>query len=381
MVAEVEPVVRQYAASAERERRLPPAVMTALVEAGLLRTWVPRALGGLELEPVAALQLFEELSRLDGSVGWVVGNASFIAYACQILPDESAEELFADPRAVVAGAWNPPGTAVPVAGGFRVSGLWPFSSACHAATWLAGLCLVMDGETARVAADGTPVALAVFVKAAEAEILDTWHTLGMRGTGSDDIRVTDVFVPARRSAVMAPWEHPGRAYAGPLYRLGPWVASCQIAVTGLGIARAALEDLLVLATTKTPSYTQTGLADRPVVQDRIARARAWIDAGRSYLYTAVNDAWELAQRGPRLTASTGIPLGLAASFGLEAAVQAVDLVHGVAGTTAIRTEHRFQQYFRDVHTISQHGHASASRFESLGKLLLGRASDWPLHSL
>jgi alkylation response protein AidB-like acyl-CoA dehydrogenase len=116
-----------------------------------------------------------------------------------------------------------------------------------------------------------------------------------------------------------------------------------------------------------------------VVQDRVARARALIDAGHSYIHAAVEAGWRFVQAGPRLTAAEGVPLALAGSFGLEAAVQAVDIVYALAGTTAIRNEHRLQQYFRDAHTIGQHAFASPARFESLGKLLLGRQSDWALY--
>jgi alkylation response protein AidB-like acyl-CoA dehydrogenase len=304
-----------------------------------------------------------------------------MAHAAQLLPDEGSGELFADPQTILAGSLNPPGTAVTVDGGFLVSGQWPFASGCNYATWLGTLCVVLEGERPRIGADGSPTLVIVAFEAAAAEILDTWDTLGMRGTGSYDIRAQNVFVPTRRSVVMGPWDRSGSAYAGPLYRLGFWLAGCRIAVTALGVARAALDDLLTLANAKTPGYTQSVLADRSAVQDQVAQAQAWIDAGRSYIYGAVSDAWEFAQGGGRITAAEGVPLGLAASFGMQAAVQSVNLVHAMAGMNAIRNERRFQRYFRDVHTLSQHAQTSASRFESLGKLMLGRRSDWALYYL
>jgi len=146
-------------------------------------------------------------------------------------------------------------------------------------------------------------------------------------------------------------------------------------------ARAAITDLIALAQSKTPSYTQVGLADKAVVQDKLARARAAVDAARSYLYSALAEAEEVVRTQPRLSLEQGIPLALAASHAVEAAAQAVDLVHSCAGTSGIREEQRFQQYFRDVHTISQHAFVSSSRFESAGKLMLGRESDWPFYYL
>ncbi|MGD9894645.1 MAG: acyl-CoA dehydrogenase family protein, partial [Dehalococcoidia bacterium] len=299
-------------------------------------------------------------------------------YLCQILPDAGSDEIFATPRTVVAGAVNPPGIAVPVEGGYRVSGRWPFGSACHFADWLGSLCLIMDGEAPRLGPDGHPVLLQVAFKRDEAAIFDTWHTLGMRGTGSADFAVQDLFVPARRAVALVAFDHPGRAYRGPLYRFGAWIDALRIASTALGIAGAALDALVELAATKTPNFTQTTLADRTNVQDGVARARAQIDAARSYIQTTVSDAWQFVQRtsSPRITVAEGVPLGLAGSFGMQSAVQAVDRVYELAGTTAIRDEQPFQRYFRDVQTLRQHAIASANRFESLGKILLGRQSDW-----
>lgn len=379
IVAQVEPILRAYAPAAEAERRLAPEAMTALIDAGVFRAWVPRAYGGMEMDPIPALKMFEELARIDSAAGWVAGNSAFIASFGHAFPDAASAEISADPRVVMAGSATPAGAAVPMEGGYRVTGRWPFGSGCTYASWLAGFCLVMDGAAPRLHPDGSPAIVIALFKAEEVEILDNWHTLGMRGTGSFDFRAADVFVPAHRTAVLGPLDHPGSAYTGPLYRFGIWLGITHLPVTALGIARAAFDDLLRLAVTKTPSYTQKPLADQPVVRDRVARARALIEAGRAAVYSAVGEAWQFVQEGGRITGDKCIPLGLAASFGMEAAVQAVDLVHAVAGTTAIREEYPFERYFRDVHTISQHTQASSARFESLGTMMLGRRSDWALY--
>lgn len=379
MLKRVEPTLRRYAPIAEAQRQLPLELTNVLIDAGMFRVWTPRAFGGLELDPILSFQLFEELSRIDGSTGWVVGNSALGPYVSQMLPDEGAAEVLADPRTVIAGVYNPPGAAVPIDGGYRVTGRWPFGSACHFADWLSAPCLILDREAPRLAPDGNPLLLNVFFRREEAQIHDTWHTLGMRGTGSADFAVRDVFVPEHRSFVLGPFDHPGRAFTGPLYRFGLWLDPARIAVTALGIARAALDAFMDLALTKTPTLTQTTLADRSGVQDGVARSRALIDAARSYIYATVGEAWQCVQSGARITIAEGVPLGLAGSFGMQAAVQAVDVVYSMAGSTAFREEHPFQQCFRDVHTLSQHAIASAARFESLGKVMLGRQSDWLLY--
>ncbi len=380
-VARIEPILRAYAAQAETDRRLAPQAMAALHDAGIMRTWVPKAYGGLEMDLIPALKMFEEICRIDSAAGWIALNSSTIAFLSQIISDEGSAEMFSDSRTLVAGGWFPPGKAVPVQGGYRLTGQWAFGSGCNYANWLTNQLVVMDGDKPRLDPNGNPVAMITFFRAAEAEILDNWHTLGMRGTGSHDIRLNNVFVPATRCFVLSPLDRPGSAFSGPLYRIGLWIGPAQVATACLGIARAALDDLIELAKRKTPSYTQTSLADRPVVQDRIARARALIDAGRHYLYGAFGEAWEYVQSGRRIGLEQGIPLALAGSFAVDSACIAVDLVHASAGTTAIRNEYRFQQYFRDVHTASQHAFGSISRFESIGKLMLGRQSDWGFYYL
>jgi alkylation response protein AidB-like acyl-CoA dehydrogenase len=203
----------------------------------------------------------------------------------------------------------------------------------------------------------------------------------MRGTGSHDFAVRDVFVPDHRVWHASAFEIKNPAYGSPGYRLGIWLVAAWNASVLLGIAQAAVDGLLDLADRKTPSYTQIGLGDKPIVQDRIARARALIEAGESYVWSSVGNALEFAQDAPKCDIEHGIPIALAGSFAVEAATEAVDLVHACAGTSAIRDEGPFQQYFRDVHTLTQHAFSSPSRFESVGKLMLGKETDWVFYYL
>jgi alkylation response protein AidB-like acyl-CoA dehydrogenase len=381
LVAQVEPVLREYAAQAEAARRLAPEAMTALVDAGLMRIWIPRVYGGLELDVLPALELFEQIARIDSAAGWLVANQNGLSTLGAMLPEETTAEMFADPRAICAGGLFPPAAAEPVQGGYRVSGQWSFGSGANYATWFIGQAIVHDHGAPRLGPDGNPVALVIFFPASEATVLDTWRTLGMRGTGSHDYRIDDGLVPDRRTWTIGPVESFNPAYASPLPRLGLWLVPAVNASVALGVAQAAIDDVITLAATKVPSYTQTGLADKPVVQERVARAQAYVDAGRRAIQGSVTDALAFVQSGANAGMAQGIPMALAGSFAVEAAVTAVDLIHASVGTTGIRDEQRFQQYFRDIHTLSQHAFSSASRFESLGKLLLGRETDWVFYYL
>jgi indole-3-acetate monooxygenase len=293
------------------------------------------------------------------------------------LPDEGAAEIMhGHPQTIIAASFTPGRQAIPVDGGYRLSGQWPFVSGCHDAHWFFFLPQIMDGDQPCLNDQGSPVQRFMFLPVDKAKIVDTWHTLGMRGTGSDDVVVSDLFVPERHTAPMAPLEKPGTAYQGPLYRLTIWVPIALLAPPALGIARAAIDGLIALAHTKTPSFTGSSLGQRHVVQHQVAEAEAMLGAGRAYLYEAFQENWDAAVQGAELTLDRKLKMQLATSHAVVCAAKAVDLVHAAAGTSSIRNEHQFQRYFRDVHTITQQAFVSASRYESVGALMLGVESDW-----
>jgi indole-3-acetate monooxygenase len=233
-VHQIEPVIRAHTADAERERRLPDAVANAMYARGLHRLWRPRTFGGFEVDPITAFQVLEEVSRIDSAAGWNLQLATAFDAFGAWFPDDGAKEIFGQPDATLAGGFFPPRRAVSVDGGYRVTGQTPFASGAHQARWFMGLAQVYDGDTPRLTADGTPVTLMTICPANDAVIVDTWRTLGMRGTGSHDILMNDVFIPSRRAALLVPLEKPGSAYEGALYKLTVWQAYCLDRDIGLG---------------------------------------------------------------------------------------------------------------------------------------------------
>jgi alkylation response protein AidB-like acyl-CoA dehydrogenase len=203
-VHKIGPRMRELGEVGDRERRLPDEAIELLRNAGLFRLWTPRSFGGRELDPVSHARAQEEMSRYDSAAGWAMMVESAGAWWPSRLPDEGAEDLFAGgPDLLSAVAFYPPVEAHPVDGGFRISGRRAFASNSGPATWLWMTALVMDGAEPKMVG-GNPIAMAVFFPAGEAQIHDTWHTLGMRGTDSNDISVEDVFVPERRTFVLDP---------------------------------------------------------------------------------------------------------------------------------------------------------------------------------
>ena len=379
-VRQVEPIIRAHAADGERERRLTDAVADAMRACGLYRLWRPRAFGGLEVDPMTAFRVLEEVSRIDSAAGWNLQLSSAIDAMGAWFPDDGAKEIYSQPDASFGGSFFPSRRAVAVKGGYRVTGQTPFVSGAHQAHWFLGLAQTYDGDAPRLGADGAPVTILTMCPASDAVIVDNWRTLGMRGTGSHDVLMTDVFVPSRRTALLAPYEKPGGGYQGPLYKFIVWTAITVLAPPPLGIARAAIDDLLDLAGRKTPSYLATPLRDRITVQAAIGEAEATLGAGRAYLYEAARSLGQGARRPSDRHAGQD-EAAARATYAIAAAVRTVDLVHKAVGTTGIRDEHRFQRYFRDVHTIEHHAYISAARYESGGQYFLRVPIEWPFYGL
>ena len=375
-VAALEPLIRAASDEAEAERRLPDRVAEALKEAGCFHLYRPQSLGGLGLDPVSGFRVIEELSRIDSAAGWNVALPNSQEPFGAWLTEATAREIYGSPDTVLAGSFFPARRAVPVDGGYRLSGRCTFNSNCHAATWIIGLAHIHDGDEPRLDETGHPATLLTFFAKEEARIIDNWDTVGMRGTGSHDIECDDIFVPAERAIPFAPLERPSAPYAGPFHRLTVWPPIATNAVPALGIAQAAIDDFIELALKKTPSYTTTTLKDRPVVQSRFARAVAKVESARSWLYAVFEEAWQGAVAGRALDLEDRARLQLAISNAPVAAAEAVDLIHSLVGTAGIRNDEPFQRYFRDIHVLTQHAYTSESRFTAVGQVAFGLEPDW-----
>ena len=177
--------------------------------------------------------------------------------------DETTSEVFGPAETTMAGAFNPPRKAVPVKGGYKLSGQTTFNSNCHAANWVLGLANIYEADEPRLGEDGIPETLITLFPMSDAEIIDNWETLGMRGTGSHDIRVENIFVPESRAVPFVPMETPSSAYSGPLHRTTVWPPVAINAVSAIGIAQAAIDAFIDLADIKTPAYTCKDI-ERPV---------------------------------------------------------------------------------------------------------------------
>jgi alkylation response protein AidB-like acyl-CoA dehydrogenase len=372
-IARIAPLLEESGERAESERALPHAAYDAMIEAGLFRIQAPKAFGGLELHPAELQGVVEDVARIDSAAGWSLNQSASISGWTARLPLKGAEEVFArGPDTVFAGGFFPPGPSVRVSGGWRVTARTAFASGCHRATWFTVPIVEVDSEASRFDphTEDPPATLA-FVPRDEVDLLDTWHTAGMRGTFSADVVVDDVFVPEERIAYLEEERARIPAFAGPLYGTVPWNGIHGETSVSVGIAAAAIDALVDLARRKTPGFSHVQLRDRELAQHHLGEATALVDASRTLLRSAISDAFSEAERDGRLSERATLRCQLAACFGARACACAVDLVHEAAGTSSIRIGQRIERHHRDVHALARHGAKSWARFVDVGRMLLG----------
>lgn len=371
------PMVRAQRELGERLRHVPPAMAEALRTAGLLHLYLPKALGGPQVSPLTAYRVVETISRADGSIGWCAMIASVQSAHVGWLRPDAARVVAGDPPDLsMAGSIRPLGKATPVKGGFRISGQWDFASGVHHATWVIAPCIIMDGQAPRKDASGAPIWRVMWVPKSQFAIVDTWDVVGLRGTGSHDFAIDDVFVPDVHSSMTSePQQFPGLNYDQRLQMTWAWTATVANA---LGIARCAMDVFAEMATTQATTMSTALLRDRALVQTRTAEAEAIISAARCFVLDAVGRLWDLAHQGPDVRGLDAaiVQARLAITHGMHEARRAVDLLFHAAGTNAVYTKCPLERCFRDIHVAIQHGAALPVHMESAGKGLLGlRPSD------
>jgi len=374
----IAPVIREHADEAERERRLSPPVLAALHDAGLLRMCTPRSLGGLEVDPLTRARVIEEISGHDTAAGWTLANPLDWAYLCARLPDAGAEEIYRHgPNVVIAAQFGRPMQVTQVPGGYRITGRAPFVSNCHDANWIATTAAVMAGDPSRIA--GEPEVVVAYLPRESCQVIDTWHVMGMRGTGSNDVAVTDVFVPTARTFPLVPAFTPGAHYQGSLYRfplLG--ILASNLPPLLLAVARRAIEEVSALAQGKVPVAASTVLRERASVQAKLAQAEAILRAGRVFLYETLSETWEATVAGEALSLRHKADVLLAMTHAVQSAVQAVELMYRMAGTSGVYTRSPLERYFRDVQVLRHHAFGAETRYETVGQVYLGLLPDFPL---
>jgi len=364
---ELQPFVRRFADRAESLRTLPDEVVRALRESGLFRVAVAREVGGAEATPREQILAIEAVSEADGASGWALMiGVETLGFASAILSPDVAEEVIAKhPEVIFSGALNPQGRATRVDGGVRVSGRWPFASGCMHSDWFWGQCVVEEG--------GTRQMLEVLVPRGDFRILDTWNVAGLRGSGSHDVEMEDVFVEDRFTTRVGS----GRVHArGALFRLPPLsrLAYNKVGVA-TGIARAAIDAFAELAAERVPRAMSAPLRERRYAQECIAEAEFVLRAARAFVFESVEELWQETLAGRTPTPKQRALVQLACVKAVMASARAVEIVHSAAGTHANALTSPLERRMRDVHVVGQHIVVSPALIEPASRVLLGLPPD------
>jgi alkylation response protein AidB-like acyl-CoA dehydrogenase len=374
------PMIRQYHDEIEREQRMPPALVGQLREAGFYKMVIPRSLGGLQVDTLTYLRVVERLAEGAGSVGWNLGNGGVGQLVTLGLPDDGVHEIYGK-RAdtIIAGTAVPGGgRATPVPGGYRVTGHWQFGSGCNEASWMLGSFQVIgdDGEVRRHPNGGSLYWRGVFARSDVEIVPGSWDVAGLRGTGSFDWTVKDVFLPERRTMpqIGIPLENQWARWPGVMYALPVqcWVGPHHSAVI-TGIARAGLDSLIELAGGKTPRGRMTGalLCENPQVQDAVGRADAILNAGRTYRSAQIAELWATVAAGRETTLEQRARCRLAAIYAADSAREAMDLVYRHGGSTSFKRESRLAECWRDLHVVGQTVTIAPEWYPICGRVYLG----------
>ncbi len=352
--------IERASQNAELDCRLPTDLIKNLSQQGLFTMMIPAAYGGTERAPQESLDMIEALAYADSAVGWCAMIYTTTALLGSFLPEHWAREIYTISAnngvydcPIGAGAAAPSGHGKVVDGGIRASGRWAWGSGSHHADWICGGALIEEGNgDIRRHPNGEPAVHVLFFKQDEVQLHSNWNPSGLRGTGSVDFEVSDVFVPEDRWTVLGASR---RQVDAPLYRF-PFFGyfAAAVACVPLGIARRAIDDFETLARTKVPTANKSSLSTSSIAQIEFGHAESLAQGSAHYLRSVVQQAWQRINTEGSASLEDRRALRLAASQATLMATQAVDKVYNAAGGSALQGDISLQKHFRDIHAATQH---------------------------
>ncbi|GAA3122029.1 acyl-CoA dehydrogenase family protein [Streptomyces rectiviolaceus] len=364
----VAPVLREEAAASEQGRRLTDRAVDALRSTGVFRMPMPRAWGGPEVDICTQTEIVEELSAADGAAGWCAMIGSDGGFYTSALDDEVGRKLYPNLDAITAGWIVPAGKLHRIDGGYRLEGRWQFGSGCtHADVIIGGAVVYENGEPA-LTEEGRPETRVAMLPAEEFEILDTWDTTGLAGSGSHDYRTEGTFVPAEQTFRFRDLRE--RRRDGVLYG---WTGMFFANVPGvpLGIARAALRDVEEILATKLTLPEMRPAKEDPRVRAGLAQAHAMVGSARSYVYSVLGELWSVLEEGDVPSLRLRAALVGAHMHTIRSCRDGVRLLADVVGSASIYRKCPVERHLRDLTTISQHIMGQPKIMEMAGALWLG----------
>ena len=355
------PVIAAASPEHDDKRQLTRPVVEALIAGGFFSMLKTKAVGGMELRPSIFAQVTETFASVDGSTGWVVCQSNGCSTTSAYLSPEIAQEIFGWPGGIVA--WGPPGSpyeATPVEGGYRITGKWRFMSGSQNATWL--------GAHLRI--KGTKEVKTFLYPKSSATFHDIWHTLGLRGTASNEYSVDDLFIPHERAIYRD--DARNRRSNSPLYRFtSNQLYSIGFGGVALGIARGTMDAFRQLPREKTRRGAGKPMFENNVVQSHVAQSEARWRSARYFLHAAADEALETIEQQGEMEPDQRTRLRLASTWAIQSSREIVNTLYHDCGSMAVFEENPFERRLRDIHTVAQQGQGRILHYETVGQIMLG----------
>ena len=375
-LAAVGPLLTELADRAvemEEARRLPADLARRMAQAGVFRMVTPKRFGGYEASPRSIVETLEAIAMANASAGWCAMIAATTALNAAFMAPEDAAAVYADPLTITGGVFAPMGKAVVEGDAFRVSGRWQWGSGSANCTWLCGGCTVWEGGAMKRLASGAPDIRMMVFPASEATLHDTWHVMGLKGTGSGDFEVRDILVPKGRSVSLlsdAPREN-GRLFKFPVFGL----LALGVSAVALGNSRGAIDAFRALATVKKSQGSAKTLAERQTVQTAYADCEAQWRSARAYLMSETDRVWEVAGQAGDIPTGPRADLRLACTHMTRVGAEICRTLYDLGGGAALFEVSDLQRRFRDAHAITQHIVTAPSTYELIGRIGFGLPTD------
>lgn len=365
---------KDLAAEYDRLRCLPEDIVAEIRAAGIMRMNMPRIWGGPEMSSMEQVEVIEALARADASIAW----CSFIWCDSGIysgyLDDAVARAMYPRLDMATSGWVYPVAPAHRVDGGYRVTGQWMFGSGSNHCDWLVAGCIVFENDAPVIDENGRPLWRILMAPRDDYEILDNWYTTGLRGTGSNDYRCEDLFVPEERTfSFFEPAKREGAIWALPDHLLR------KMSGVPLGVAADAIETARKLLSDKLDRLTGIPYRDTPRVQSAVAEAQAMLGAARSYVFTSLERQWRKIEAGAPLTLEERADAWLSRTNAFQTGRRVVSLLYDTIGGSAVYSRKSpFDRHLRDMHTACQHVVGQTKGWEGVGALLLGAEGGHPM---
>jgi alkylation response protein AidB-like acyl-CoA dehydrogenase len=333
----------------------------------------PKRFGGLELTPREIVDVTAALAAANASAGWCAMIGATTALNAAYMEPVFAQEIYGDPMIITGGVYAPMGRATLEGEHYRVSGRWQWGSGSANCTWLCGSCTIWENGEMKRLASGAPDTRMMVFPASDAVLHDTWHVMGLKGTGSGDFEVRDILVPAGRSVSLVT-DRPRES--GALFKFPAFgLLSLGVCAVALGNTRGALDAFHALATVKKSQGSTKTLSERQTVQAEFARCEAEWRAARAYLFAEIDRVWEVALQAEDIPMDVRADLRLACTHMTRTGADICRTLYDLGGGAALFESSDLQRRFRDAHAITQHIVTAPSTLELGGRILFGLPTD------